>query len=85
MKLSFGKYKDQDVTELTDDKYIQWLSYQSFISEEMRDYIIEKMLPNSKMTFGRHVNKTILEIKKNDEKYYNWMKEKLDAPWVKFI
>ena len=78
--IQFGKYKSKNIVDILDlnPNYCQWLLKQPLLNKypDIKEYLEEKLInPNEHyMTFGKYKGKALSDIKKNDPKYIDYLK-----------
>ena len=78
--IEFGKYKSKNIVDIAElnPNYCNWLLKQPLLNKypEIRSYLEDKFIdPNEHyMTFGKYRHKALSEIKKNDPKYIDYLK-----------
>lgn len=84
MIIKFGKHKGKDLNDLLgeSDGYLQWLSYQEFVDDEMKAYIKSKLLRQTTLQFGKNKGTKISDL---SDDYIQWMKNNITQPWIQFV
>jgi hypothetical protein len=69
MKITFGKYKNQELEDIikNDPGYCKWLSNQPNVNDEIKEFINDNLdMKELMMRWGKYKNKTLNWIKNND-------------------
>lgn len=90
MQISFGKFKDRHCNSLIGDtegeRWARWVVEQEdFTNKELRSYIIENVLPFTKMPCGKHKDKLLQDIKLNEKEYYDYMINKQIFKFLSYL
>ena len=78
--IQFGKYKSKNIVDICDlnPSYCQWLLKQPLLNKypDIKEYLEEKLVDQNEhyMTFGKYKGKALSDIKKNDPKYIDYLK-----------
>jgi len=78
--IAFGKYKAKNIIDIAElnPNYCNWLLKQPILNKYpyIKAYLEEKFIDPHEhyMTFGKYKNKALSEIKKNDPKYIDYLK-----------
>lgn len=66
--LTFGKYKGQPLSEVTDEDYLQWIK-----TCDTNRIVEEQAVGTWKIHFGKYKNLTYNEILEIDQSYCKWL------------
>jgi len=78
--IQFGKYKAKNIVDIAElnPNYCMWLLKQPLLNKypEIKDYLEEKFMDQNEhyITFGKYKGKALSDIKKNDPKYIDYLK-----------
>jgi len=78
--IQFGKYKGKNIVDIAEQNpsYCNWVLKQPLLNkyQEIKEYLEKKFInpDDYYMSFGKYKNKPLSEIKKNDPKYIDYLK-----------
>lgn len=81
MRINFGKFKDRDVDSLIGDddgeRWLRWvIETTDFSNTQLRDHIIDHILPNLTMPAGKHKSIKLSALKNDHPDYIAYCIEK---------
>ena len=83
-KLTFGKYRSQDIREIDDDEYIQWLVKRCVLDQHnLGLYVIAELLPHTRCLFGKYKGWRLGMIK--DKGWLRWAVENTDHLYLRYL
>lgn len=90
MIISFGKFKNRECDSLIGDesgeRWVRWVAEQEeFSNKEIRSYIIEHVLPKTRMPFGKYKDIELAVLKQTDHQYYDYLIEQGTVNFLKYV
>ena len=82
--INFGKYKGKSLDEIAvkDSKYILYLLSTEFLKKEQISYIMENLIDDIVIGFGRYPNQTFKNLKAYKPSYLNWLSKNTKHIWL---
>ncbi len=90
MIIPFGKFRDREADSLIGDdsgeRWVRWVAEkEDFTNQEIRSYIIEHVLPKTRMPFGKHKDIQLAKLKELDKQYCDYMIEHGAFQFLKYV